>query len=192
AASASQPTRPPPPGEQPIGIYWPTPGLEWFVSSWTILPPRPACGSPGVVPANSSDSETQVACGLRGESESYSFKPTKEDQGTNGRDDARHADPDDRAWGLRSPHHHRDAPADPAARQADRPHAVRGAGAAGHAAARLQRPERRAEAEVRGGERARSLLRHPGTRPIPLQRVPAAGRGRRRYSRDSRQDPRVR
>src|SRR6185436_5559927 len=101
---------------------------------WTTLPPRPASGFPGVVPANSSESGTQVACGLRGESESYSFKPTKKAQGTNGRDDARPADPDDRAWGLRPAYHHRNAPADSATRQADRPHAVRRADAPGHAA----------------------------------------------------------
>ena len=47
---------------------------------------------------------------------------------------------------------------------------------AGHAAPGLQRAERRAEAEVRGGQRARPVLRHPGARPLPLQRLPAARR----------------
>ena len=110
-------------------------------------------------------------------------------KGTNGGNDARPAHPDDRAWGLRPPYHDGHAPADPPERQAHADHPVRVAEPDRYAAPGLQRPQRGSEAEVRGGERARPVVRHPRARPLPVQRLPPAGRGRLRHPRHSREDP---
>src|SRR4029077_12661452 len=97
------------------------------------------------------------------------LRPLRRLKATNGGDDARPSDPDDRAWGLRPTHHDRHAPPDPAPRKAHAALAVRGAESTGYPAPGLQRPQRGAETEVRGRKRARPIVRYPGARALPLQ-----------------------
>src|SRR5262249_21927980 len=59
----------------------------------------------------------------------------------------------------------------------------------GDQAALLLDPRGRAEAQVRGGERARPLLRREGPLPLPRQPVHAARRGRGGLPDDPLQDP---
>ena len=54
--------------------------------------------------------------------------------------------------------------------------------------ARLQRAHRRAEEALRGGARARLLVRHPRHRALPLQRLQPARRRRRGLPRHPRAD----
>ena len=68
-------------------------------------------------------------------------------------------------------------------------------GAGRHQDARLQRADRRAEEAVRGDARARLLVRYPGRRALPLQRVQPARRRRRRlpgHPREHQAVPRAR
>src|SRR5204863_7044080 len=95
-----------------------------------------------------------------------------------GCDDARPANDHDRTGGVRPAYYDGHPATDTAARQADAVDPVRAVDTPGHSATCLQRPERGAEAEVRGGQRARPVVRHPGPSTVPLQRLSSARRGR--------------
>ncbi len=93
-----------------------------------------------------------------------------------------------REGGERPPHHHR-LPAPAAHRRQARPAQDDPAHPGRDEAALLLHPDRRAEAQVRGGERARPLVRRQGSLPLPGERLHAAGRGGRRLSHHPVQDP---
>ncbi len=91
-------------------------------------------------------------------------------------------------WGFRSSHHHRDSSTDPRQRQDDADEDARPA-AGGHQAYLLQHPDGNPEAQVRGDQRTRLLLRGQGPGPFPRQHLHAARRPGRGVSPDPLQVP---
>ena len=94
--------------------------------------------------------------------------------------------------GLRPAHHDGHVSTDSSARHARPSHPVRAAHASGHPAPRVQRAQRAAEAEVRRGQRAGPVLRHPGTGPVSLQHLSSARSRRVRHPADPDEDQGVR